>query len=341
MERNNYNLIDLLKYICAILVVAVHVNPLKDLSDTANFVVINIFGRLAVPFFFVCAGFFIANKLKQRGDTYLKDYMISLMKTYIIWSIIYLPFGIMWVSQNVDIPIFLYPVALVFAFFNVGTFYHLWYVPALVFSILVTYFYTRKFSLKSLFIWSLILYTIGAAETYNAYLDPSLQAIVASYMDIFFTTRNGIFYGMIFVVIGFIAANDNWLTRFKKNGFAFFICFSVLVIEAFRMLNTESYDFNFLFMLVPLSFFMFQWARHVDYKRDCRYLRDIGSLYYFTHVMFIELIPMVLAKFNHLELFNSGLFRFITVMLCTHVLSVLIYEIRKRVSKRKRVIPSV
>ena len=94
MERSNYNLIDLLKYSCAILVIAVHVNPLKDLSDIANFVVINIFGRIAVPFFFVCAGFFIANNLKKRGDVYIKNYMISLMKTYIIWSLIYLPFGI-------------------------------------------------------------------------------------------------------------------------------------------------------------------------------------------------------------------------------------------------------
>ena len=335
MERSNYNLIDLLKYICAILVVAVHVNPLKDLSEWANFVVINIFGRVAVPFFFVCAGYFIANNLKKRGDVYIKDYMISLMKTYIIWSIIYLPFGILWVQSNLDIPIILYPIALIYAFFNVGTFYHLWYVPALVFSVLVTFFYTKKFSLRSLFIWGLILYTIGAAETYNAYLDPALQSIVASYMGIFFTTRNGLFYGMIFVVIGFIAAQDNWLTRFKKNGLAFFICFSMLIFEAFRMYNTDGYDFNFLFMLVPLSYFMFQWAKSVNYHRDCRKLRDLGSLYYFTHVMFIELIPMGLGLIHQKQLFDSGLFRFVSVMLCTHGLSMLITMIRKFIKHRQ------
>lgn len=330
MERSNYNLIDLLKYICAILVVAVHVNPLKEVSDWANFVVINIFGRIAVPFFFVCAGFFIANNVKKRGEHYIKNYMISLMKSYIIWSIIYLPFGIAWVESHLDIPVIFYPIALIYAFVNVGTFYHLWYVPALVFSILVTYFYTKKFSLRSLFILSLILYTIGAAETYNAYLDPTLQSLVASYMGIFFTTRNGLFYGLIFVVIGFVAANDSWITRFKRNGIAFILCFSMLMIEALIMYRTESYDFNFLFMLVPLSYFMFQWARFTDFQKDCRRLRDLGSLYYFTHVMFIELIPIGLSLIHQEQLFQSGLFRFVSVMLCTHLFSLLLDTLRRK-----------
>ncbi len=180
MERKHYPFIDLIKYICAVLVVAVHVNPLKDISQAANFVVINIFGRLAVPFFFVCAGFFISQNL-NKNRAYLKQYLIPLIKTYLIWSLIYLPFGIVWVYENVDLPTWLYPAALVYGFVNVGTFYHLWYVPALIFSVLVVFFYTKRFRLRSLFVWSLLLYIIGSDETYNAFLNEPLQAVVSSY----------------------------------------------------------------------------------------------------------------------------------------------------------------
>ncbi len=247
-----------------------------------------------------------------------------------------MPFGIVWVYENVDLPTWLYPAALVYGFVNVGTFYHLWYVPALIFSILVVFFYTKHFRLRSLFVWSLLLYIIGSVETYNAFLNAPLQAVVSSYMGLFFTTRNGLFYALIFVVIGFIAAEDHWLTRLKHNGRWFLLCFGLLCVEAIHMYQTDSYDFNFLFMLVPLAFFMFQWAKGVQWSFDSRRLRALSSLYYFSHVLFLELLPIGLEQLGMGALFQSGIFRFVSVMLCTHLFSMLIIAGRKFIKNRQK-----
>ena len=59
MNRKNYDLVDLSKFILAILVVSIH----------AGVPVAGLFGRLAVPYFFIVSGYF-----------YFKNITCSLME---------------------------------------------------------------------------------------------------------------------------------------------------------------------------------------------------------------------------------------------------------------------
>ncbi len=61
----NYNAIDLMRMICAILVICVHVYPLTMFGEQANFVLVHAVARIAVPFFCVTSGFFFFKKLKS------------------------------------------------------------------------------------------------------------------------------------------------------------------------------------------------------------------------------------------------------------------------------------
>lgn len=54
----NYNAIDIMKVVMAILVVFIHLNPLRDFGNELDFFSSIAITRIAVPFFFMASGFF-------------------------------------------------------------------------------------------------------------------------------------------------------------------------------------------------------------------------------------------------------------------------------------------
>ena len=55
--------IDLAKYVASLLIIGIHTGLGADLNDTIGFVIVEIICRLAVPFFAVSTGFFLADSL--------------------------------------------------------------------------------------------------------------------------------------------------------------------------------------------------------------------------------------------------------------------------------------
>lgn len=73
-EISHYNGIDICKFICSILVVAIHIPvvnapmtvELSNVSVFVNTVLQQAMCRIAVPFFFVCSGFFLYKKCQNK-----------------------------------------------------------------------------------------------------------------------------------------------------------------------------------------------------------------------------------------------------------------------------------
>lgn len=77
----------------AVLVVIIHTGPLLSYSRVANGVLVQIIARVAVPFFFVAAGYFFFlkfNALQNSRPAILRDYLKHLLSLYVTWSGIYL-----------------------------------------------------------------------------------------------------------------------------------------------------------------------------------------------------------------------------------------------------------
>lgn len=51
--------IDLMRVICAFMVVAIHIVPFDRINENIRYILIEIIPRIAVPFFFVVSGFFV------------------------------------------------------------------------------------------------------------------------------------------------------------------------------------------------------------------------------------------------------------------------------------------
>jgi len=99
VERNsvmtqgaNYKLIDLLKFICAFLVIGIHTRPLQAISNVADEIFYHDISNYAVPFFYACTGYFwVAGSAEGSLNERLSVRIKKVLRLYIRWSIIYVP----------------------------------------------------------------------------------------------------------------------------------------------------------------------------------------------------------------------------------------------------------
>ena len=96
VDKKQYPIIDLLKYICALLVVTIHIAPLSSYFDTypitkyMNFGIQQYIARIAVPFYFAAAGFFLFRKIDvvKFDISVYQNYAFKLLRLLGVWSIL-------------------------------------------------------------------------------------------------------------------------------------------------------------------------------------------------------------------------------------------------------------
>ena len=116
----------LFQYLFAIAVILVHSGRLTS-YEPVHFGLKSILGRLAVPFFIVCASFFLKQSLSNARK--MKAYLVKIVKTYVFWSCVYLPYAWIFFS-SLKLPVYLFPAGVLIALVYLGMCYQLWYIPA-------------------------------------------------------------------------------------------------------------------------------------------------------------------------------------------------------------------
>lgn len=318
---SNINALTFAQYIAAILVVVLHSGKFLEHSEL-NFFIKNIICRLAVPLFMVITSYFYRlNEQKSAG--YSKLYFKRQIKTYFFWSMVYLPVGCFYLWQH-NYEWFTYPVALLIGLFYFGTWYHLWYIPALLFGIWLTSYLLKRFRYIWVILSASLLYIVGSVETYSAYLDHTIIGnLYNQYASLFITTRNGLFFAFIFVIVGFVLAD------FKDQPFIYerglwktLISFSFLCLEGWFIFHNPGYDKNFMIGLVPVSLFLvaalLKTKAGMNNQLQCHYLREQGRYLFFLH-------PIVLVAIQGLATnINGSVFQGIPLFLSTVLVTTLI-----------------
>lgn len=336
----NYKMVDIVKYVAAILVICIHCNPIVP-EPHLNYFIKQIVCRVAVPFFFISSAYFVRKGMRKRPG-YLKQYLKNLGKSYLFWSIIFIPIGMDWINQNLKLANNLLPFALIFGLIHVGTYYHLWYIPAMLLSLWVVAKLLNYLSYKLLFLLSALLYLFGSLETYYVFLGAGwLKKFFDLIIQIFFTTRSGLFFGMIFVVIGFLIYDyqEKLKAMTKYIHILTIVCFGLLIVEGIMLYHVEKLDMNFLLLLLPFSFFFFLWTLSTPLipNFDTRMLRELSKYYYFVHPVCIVIIEELGAALEW-PILSSGLFSFALIFLLTHLLCLAIIHIQKQNISRKSIL---
>ena len=122
MEKKADNCIDIIKFICCLMIVGMHIHPLLPDPDTNFFFQEYIF-RIGVPFFFISTGFFFAG----MDDTKRKSYIKRLLLIYAASSILYLPF---YIHDGIG----------KITYYLLTAYHHLWYLNTLALSLIIIFF---------------------------------------------------------------------------------------------------------------------------------------------------------------------------------------------------------
>lgn len=332
-KSNCFPAIDIIKYIAAIMIICIHCKVVIQIP-AYNFVLKNIICRIAVPFFFIATGFFV-RKGTLKSANYLRCYLRSLLKSYLIWSLIFLPIGLDWIQQHMNLPVYLYPVALFAGLIYTGTFYHLWYIPATVFALLVMNWLLKKMNYTKIMLLAALLYGFGCLESYSSMLVGTIFGSVFSmYQQVLITTRNGLFFGLIFVAIGyFIYDHAEKLVVLQKYLGRMTLLFGGLQLaEGLLLLSNRGSDTNFTLSLVPLSFCLFLWAMSLQWqpKLNLGKLRAYSKYYYFIHPLFLTLFIKIANAFFADSFLNAGWFQFMITLVLTHLFSCFLIYGQKR-----------
>lgn len=338
-DKQNYNAIDLTKFICSILVVAIHIQPFGNNVNFRflNYGIQNYLARIAVPFFFVTSGFLLYRKTVFENFSIEKPlkYVLKLFRLYVIWSLIYLPLNIKtFISGEKGVIHFLLEYVRNFIF--TGSYTQLWYLNATIFAVvLITILLLKHIVPKKIIICAAVFYFFGLfAQSYFGIIEPlrnsmpNLWNILKLFSKVIVTTRNGLFEGFLFVGIGMFFAfyHEKFLNCNRGRVIAGFVISMLLMFGETVILKY----FNFVrardmyLFLVPATIFLFciVYNLHLKDNKIYQYLRILSSLIFYMHLWIFKIVNYILKKLN-VDFENSMLcfmFTIIIIIICSVIM---------------------
>lgn len=285
----------------AICVVAIHTKPMigvlgwkKELYDTIV--------ALSVPFFFTSTGYLVFGSLIVPygcvfNQNKLKRQVHKFLKTYLLWSFIYLPlaiYGFVVVEKcGVVKALILYTRNILFQGQNYFS-YPLWYLLAALYASVVFYFIVRK-GFRTRDVLFAIAVSFIAAKVTDILIDNqySLQGtleIVAFLLQK--TIADGrVLSGIYTMLIG--AVIRKYKEKLDLIGKQYLIlCFLVLfAVDVF-------FDNSFLRVAVCVSFFISVQSLKLHFLKAKwgLYLRRLSSVMFYTHMIFFFIFGMFVGK---------------------------------------------
>ena len=337
MQKNplyNTSSISFFQYLFAIAVILVHSGRLTS-YEPLHFGLKSMLGRLAVPFFIVCASFFLKQSLRDARK--MKAYLAKIVKNYLFWSFVYLPYAWLFFS-SLRLPVYLFPAGVLIALIYLGMCYQLWYIPAFLLGLFLVNQLVKHLGMVWTGLITLLLYCWGLIETYSAYLDTtSLLKGYQLYSNLFFTARNGLFYTPIFIYMGYYLydhfhAQVFSIHRWQKLALAF----GLLCLEGIIIFQHQGIDKNFFFLLPFVTVYLVNACLRSSFLKsyDLQYLKQMSIALYFSHPIFIE---WARYGFSSLPLTypDRGKLIFVTALFGSHLFGLAMLWVRERREKQK------
>lgn len=234
-DKKEYFAIDLFKLLAAYLNMSVHFNIFKYINTDLDFWWSHVFCRIGVPYFFITSGYFAANKLHDKEK--IKEYLKRIFFMYTLYTIIFLP-DLIKEYRGYGMGLLDGSLRFVKEFLFSGSYFHLWFFLALLVGVLFLYLLINKFRLndKKLLVVTGIFYGVGALG--NAYRNiwrgiPVIEAVWRAYEAVFMTTRNGIFFAPLLLVLGYLIRKHSAKITYKRYWLYTILFFALMNIEEY------------------------------------------------------------------------------------------------------------
>ena len=271
----------------ALLVIAIHTGPLLSLNGEANYLLTDILARIAVPFFFAVSGWFLVPRLLREGRAALIPFVKKLLLLYGAAVLLYLPLNLY--NHTLEESGF---ALLRDVLFN-GTFYHLWYFPALVLGACLVYGLLRILGPRWAWLPALLLYAAGLLGDSYFGLTAALPPLRAGYEALFLLfdyTRNGLFFPPVFLLLGGWLALRPARRSAAWYGAGLLLSLALLTAEGLLVQRLALARFDALYLSLPLCVgFLLRWLQRLSLP-SAPALRGWAAAVYVLHPWCIVLI---------------------------------------------------
>lgn len=314
----HYYALDIMKLIMALAIMFVHICS-ENVSVHLVFKSLTSVYNFGVPFFYACSGFLFFMKYKHENKinhwaAYIK-FTKRILVMYAVWSIIYFCF-INWIQEGAGIEeiIKYFHTAMVFT-----TYATIWFLPSLWIGVSIVFFLFHKgLTVNKTSVIAFIAYIIGSlGYSYFSVIEGTVIGdIYDFYNTVFITTRNGVFSGFPFVMLGAYLAMAGVKRKIKSNFILMILFSSLFICEAIFIKYKLFTNVDMGLMLIPSVFFMMTWLIQLKLPFKARYarFRNLSMLIFLCQRLFITAIPSILPSSYMSEITNNsylGLFVFV------------------------------
>lgn len=332
-QQSNRNIsIDLFRLICAIMVVAIHTQPLYDISYKLGYFATEILPRIAVPYFFAISGYYYIVGLISNKKVFFKN-LKKLLYVYTIWSVLY--FAIEFVQQvsTHQISIARFVRNMFFDFFIYGSYYQLWYFPAILFCIIIVYISYRFNLLMHLAISTLFLYFMGLLGC--AYFSIGTKIPVLNHIITSTTIRRVILMGLPFFMAGYFinlfkskCANiSNQKLAIGFTSVAALYLLEIYLVIHFKLQSNIILTF-FLYPLVIILIIILLKNPLLKLGHISTYARGLSNFIFYSHPIFILVISSIGKNIFNFEIENTV--KFILTVIASLLTGVLLLKINNK-----------
>ncbi len=322
-ESNSYYcFLDFIRLFCALLIVVIH------MGFGNSFSIIPCLTRQGVPFFFLASGFFLSKKLQNSSDIKRStiQYVKPILIVYLFWNIVWFPSILKEYSFfYVESPLKLF-VVLLRRFFLAGIAPY-WFLLVLsegaVFLALIVHY--RKYSLGFFLCIAGIMLSI--LYSYQAVNNPSNLFYRIVY-TVFSWDNNVIMSGFPMLFLG------SQFYRYKAHlqkapVWMILTLYVISVAVAFFVFQIDKNLFFIPFGIIQAVMLFFLCIIPVPFLQNlsqsvCRNARNLSSVLFLTHTVFLTILGKVL------HVWNSAL-RFGITVLCAVVMYLLSKWLKNKV----------
>ncbi len=336
-ERKSYYSLDLAKFLCAIMIIVLHTSPFYSYSKVLSFGFRSIITVVAVPFFFTVSGFLFFVKINSlqsnEQNQYFFKYIKRLIIMYLIWSAIYFPFVIIeWMSDGISAVDVLQYIK---EFFIKGSYSTIWFLPALMASISIAYFLSKRMQIEKIVLISIPFYVFACMG--SSYLGlcekiPFVKNVFDIYFSLFETIKNGLLFGFIYVALGGYFAKKKINISKVKCLLGIGMCWILLAVEAVSQafLGWSKGGVDTKLFLIPLTIFVFLYVLSVNLSPNGKsflMMRKLSLLMFLSQRIFLTLFELYL---NETIFFTNSLLYCVCILVLTLLFSYVVIKISDR-----------
>lgn len=281
MERKRYYSIDVMKAVCAFLVVCIHC----PLPDKLGGTYLNIFARMAVPFFFWTSGFFAFNK--SKNNKVLQHCLIMLGVDFVYGFVNYVVFGEQVINSITS-------VQFILVNFNLAS--HMWFMRALIYieifaNVFHKFLKEHKLTKYIICLWILDVVLIKYSIVYSGNVIPQpYRELLTKYIGT----------GVVYYFLGWeYKRNEEKIAGVVKEWKKWLYLFAILLVGVtiFEFSLLEYYSINVMpvnyisnFILVNVIFILLLSNLHFLSGSIMYYIGNKLSMHiYFWHPLLIKM----------------------------------------------------